>query len=566
MLRAKPIIELFDGAQAAVVHRIRRDRGRVSEELRGVFDHIEERFYDVDINVDDMLRKGVLDDRLRQRFRKEMGLPIKRYLLRLKEELARWLLWKTRLKIRHVAELLGYSQPYNFTRDFHSWTGKYPEAFRDVRRGLTNVRAPSLLRERMAAIRERICSRLGIELPPMGEMSLAAVAPEALFAYRGEPTICPPPGEPHAAEVAELIWQIVREESPGRRLRLLRHEVLFGGAELFELLSRQSREVGRCDRRRGLELAKLALATVEGSAALLGERYGDLHALALARLGNARRLAGDPEGADDAFERIEVMWSEPKGKLDHRVEAEIFYLKGTLRLFERRFDEALDLLDRSLVIARELGDVELQANALLQRIAVNGYQDRPEAMLPDLAEVQELLETQANPDRFILLGLLQERTLANLEKGRTDEAKKVLSQAKALCEELRHTPSRHQLQGIEARLAQAEGDETSAELLFRQAFAGFAEIGDREAVALVALELAILCHQQGRFGEVVELVVNAVIPGLEELRLAGEVEDALKLLREAVAAEAVSLAALHRAREVVRQIRRDSDGPFQGLV
>ncbi|MCP4590957.1 MAG: hypothetical protein GY842_09440, partial [bacterium] len=92
------------------------------------------------------------------------------------------------------------------------------------------------------------------------------------------------------------------------------------------------------------------------------------------------------------------------------------------------------------------------------------------------------------------------------------------------------------------------------------------ETGDREAAALAALELAILCHQQGRFGEVVELVVNAVIPVLEELRLAGEVEDALKLLREAVAAEAVSLAVLRRAREVVRQIRRDSVGPFQGLV
>ncbi len=566
MLRAKPIIELFDAAQAAVVHRIRRDRGRVSEELRGVFDHIEERFYDVDLNVDDMVRKGVLDYRIRERFRKEMGLPIKHYLLRLKEELARWLLWKTRLEIRHIAELLGYSRAYNFTRDFQRWTGQYPEAFRATRRGLTNVRASSRIRERMAAIRDRICSRLGIELPPMGGQGLAAVASEALFAYCGEPSGCPPPGESHAGEVAELIWQIVREESPGRRLRLLRHEVLFGGAELFELLSRQSREVGRCDRRRGLELAELALAAVEGSAALLGERYGDLHALALARLGNARRLAGDPEGADDAFERLEGMWSEPKGKLDRRVEAEIFGFKGALRLFERRFEEALDLLDRSIEIARELGDADLQATALLQRIAVNGYQDRPEATLPDLAEVQELLEAQANPDRLKLLWLLQNRILANLETGRPDEAKKVLAQAKALCEELDQTPSRHQLRWIEARLAQAGGDETSAELLFRQAFAGFDETGDREAAALAALELAILCHQQGRFGEVVELVVNAVIPVLEELRLAGEAEDALKLLREAVAAEAISLAVLRRAREVVRQIRRDSAGTFQGLV
>ncbi|MCP4545776.1 MAG: hypothetical protein GY835_04835, partial [bacterium] len=84
MLRTKPIMRLFERAQAAVARRIRRDRGRASEELRPVFDDIEERFYDVDLTLADMVRKGVVDWQLRERFRAEMGMGIKAYLLRLK--------------------------------------------------------------------------------------------------------------------------------------------------------------------------------------------------------------------------------------------------------------------------------------------------------------------------------------------------------------------------------------------------------------------------------------------------------------------------------------------------
>ncbi len=81
MLRTKPIMRLFERARAAIARRIRRDRGRASEELRPVFDHIGERFYDVDLTLDDMVRKGVVDWRLRERFRGEMGIGIKPCLL-----------------------------------------------------------------------------------------------------------------------------------------------------------------------------------------------------------------------------------------------------------------------------------------------------------------------------------------------------------------------------------------------------------------------------------------------------------------------------------------------------
>ncbi|MCP4589104.1 MAG: hypothetical protein GY842_00025 [bacterium] len=95
----------------------------------------------------------------------------------------------------------------------------------------------------MAAARERICSRLGIALPAMSEQGLAAVAPGTRFGYLPDA---------QAEEMAQLLWEIAREETTGRQLHLLRHELLFGGPELFELLSRRSREIGRRNRRHGV--------------------------------------------------------------------------------------------------------------------------------------------------------------------------------------------------------------------------------------------------------------------------------------------------------------------------
>jgi len=184
MLKTRPIMNLFERAQAVVARRIRRDRARASEELRPVFDHIAERFYDVDLTLDDMVRKGVVNRQLRVSFREQMGLGIKAYLLRLKAELGKWLLWKTHLQVQHVAGLLGYSCNFNFVRDFGKWTGQSPEAFRDARRGWSaESGAAGRRRGRVAAARERICSRLGVALPPMREQGLAAVAPGTRFVY-----------------------------------------------------------------------------------------------------------------------------------------------------------------------------------------------------------------------------------------------------------------------------------------------------------------------------------------------------------------------------------------------
>jgi hypothetical protein len=89
---------------------------------------------------------------------------------------------------------------------------------------------------------------------------------------------------------------------------------------------------------------------------------------------------------------------------------------------------------------------------------------------------------------------------------------------------------------------------------FGKARAGFLDLGDRVTAALTATDLAILCHAQSRFQEVVALTVTDVIPVLAEARLDDETAVALRLLQEGAAAEAVTLAVLRKARAALRAV------------
>ncbi|HXU31415.1 MAG TPA: helix-turn-helix domain-containing protein, partial [Thermoanaerobaculia bacterium] len=74
-------------------------------------------------------------------------------------------------------------------------------------------------------------------------------------------------------------------------------------------------------------------------------------ALALAFLGNAVRLPADFAPADELFSRSEILAAERP--LPPRLEARRLDLLATLRREQRRFDEALDRLDRALSLDRE---------------------------------------------------------------------------------------------------------------------------------------------------------------------------------------------------------------------
>jgi hypothetical protein len=82
--------------------------------------------------------------------------------------------------------------------------------------------------DRAATARGRILVRVGVELP---QGAAGDLPPGALAVVRGE--AC-------SEGLAQLVWDGVRLEAPGRHRQLLQRGIFFSGPELFELLSRRS--------------------------------------------------------------------------------------------------------------------------------------------------------------------------------------------------------------------------------------------------------------------------------------------------------------------------------------
>jgi transcriptional regulator GlxA family with amidase domain len=70
---------------------------------------------------------------LRRRFKQETGQPLHDFLLHRRLARARALLDETDLPIKKIAEQLGYSDVYFFTRQFHRFLGLPPATFRKIR-------------------------------------------------------------------------------------------------------------------------------------------------------------------------------------------------------------------------------------------------------------------------------------------------------------------------------------------------------------------------------------------------------------------------------------------------
>ena len=75
-------------------------------------------------------RLGVSYEKLRKDFKKETGLSPIAYRNRVKIETARKILLHTKTKISEISRLLGFYDPYHFSRSFKKETGQSPETYR----------------------------------------------------------------------------------------------------------------------------------------------------------------------------------------------------------------------------------------------------------------------------------------------------------------------------------------------------------------------------------------------------------------------------------------------------
>jgi hypothetical protein len=200
------------------------------------------------------------------------------------------------------------------------------------------------------------CPECGRLLAQLDRMRREAAAPDALIAAAEWPA-------------APLLWDRLEPLSFADQLRAVAGEEEFHTWGLCRLLQLKSGGVAGEHPAQAGRLAQLAVAVSDRlPAAYDPDWVCDLRALALAYLGNARRLLGEPWGAADALAAARV--ERQAGTDDPAIEAEILVLEALARRDQGRVSEAGALLQTAHQRFAEafhgdagLGSVQLSARA-----------------------------------------------------------------------------------------------------------------------------------------------------------------------------------------------------------
>ena len=256
------------------------------------------------------------------------------------------------------------------------------------------------------------------------------------------------------------LWKILSLLPYEEQLRLIRTDGRYVTWGLVELLSRESKAAGPRD---PSEAVALALVAVEAASRLRGwepcepEWLYELRAYAFAHLASAYRVSGDVRQAEKAQKEADSWWRKGARSMGDILgyEPVILSLKASLRKDQRRFEEALVLLEQVIAIYLS-GDPDSQDFHLAGRTLVKKAKVLEE--MGDLDQALELLREAApliDPVREPrLLFCAQHNVVDTLSKlGRASDARAMLPKVRQLSQELGNDLDLVRVSWTEARIA-----------------------------------------------------------------------------------------------------------------
>jgi tetratricopeptide (TPR) repeat protein len=294
------------------------------------------------------------------------------------------------------------------------------------------------------------------------------------------------------------------------QLHLIRAYRRFVDWGLCELLCQESTRLATIDPDRAVESAELAVLVSD----LLKEetpagcrRIYQLRGYAWAHDGNARRVMGDLRNADESFAIAESWWEAGVSGVGDLLGYEPLILdhKASLRIAQRRFPEAFEMLDRIFAIhmdacRAELEDRHLAGRALIKKAIGLAEMGEPERAIRCLQEAGALVDAQRDPRLFLCL---RHNLLCNLSSvEQYGEALLMLPEVEALCRELGNPLDLLRLRWAGGRIAAGLGRAEEAIGLFQELRQEFAARGLAYDAALITLDLTALHAQAGALAEV----------------------------------------------------------------
>jgi tetratricopeptide (TPR) repeat protein len=234
-----------------------------------------------------------------------------------------------------------------------------------------------------------------------------------------------------------------------------------------------------------------------------------------------------------------------------KVEAETRLLQSSLRRDQLRFREALECVEKALVLYREEGDAIGVATALLKKAKILEESGNLEAAIALLEECPGELRQCSDGRLFACarFNLLVCLALA----GRFEEAQAMLAEARTLLATTAQPLDLVRLRWAESKILHGLDALGEAEQAFREVQREFLNRRAAYDAALVSLDLAVLLAQQGRTQELKELA-GEIMPVFESREIHREAMACLIMFQHACDEERLTV---ELARQLAAFLRRE---------
>ena len=337
------------------------------------------------------------------------------------------------------------------------------------------------------------------------------------------------------------------------QLALIQSDGRFQIWGLCQRLLKASFDAGFEDPGRAVGLAELAVRVAE---LLVEEAYDphwvyDLRAKSWAYLGNARRILGELWSAEAAFRKADAcLAASMTGNL--WVQAEVLDLRASLRRAQRRFAEAVEILDRAIGFYREIGDLHRAGRSLLNKAKAAEEMNDLDGAIRFLEEAAGLVDREREPR--VLLCVRHNLLWILTTAGRNREAEALLPELRRLSQEIGNPLDLVRLRWAEARVDHGLGRRGPAETGFREVQQEFLERRMGYDAALVSLDLAVLYAEESCTAELKRLAVE-IMPVFESREVQREAMAALMLFQHACEQEQLTAGLARQIAEVLRRER-----------
>lgn len=270
--------------------------------------------------------------------------------------------------------------------------------------------------------------------------------------------------------------------------------------------------------------AEICTVTVAGSAA----RLADVRAHAWRQYANALRVSGRLREAEDAFTLAQGFCSEGTG--DPPLRASLLERMVSLRIFQRRFDQAIEFADESARIYRELGETRSQASTMVQKAIAQLLSGSPEAAVRTLNRAIPMIDPEL--DEQLLLAACHNLMRCYIDLERPEQALSIYFEVRDLYREFQDPLIALRAGWQEGQLLRDLGHLRAAESSLLQARQGFLERELFYETALVSLDLSAVYLRQGETEKLREAVVE-MVPIFRSLEVDREALAALLQLQQA---------------------------------